>query len=226
MQHLFSHSHTVYKIQSHLNTTNPTYKKMKKALITLLLSGIASLTSNAAPAFVGSDLISLGSSGIGSLDSQSSSAFVQSSSATVFNSTAGLGDTFYNFSAFGPVNWTSSDGLYIRSTITTNPNLPITVKLFDSAFTEVAVYSGATNTFTTGTNQADSTSYSYLNLAAVGSPSLSNVAYLQFTFDGGGATNITLNAVSTAVPEPSTYALMAIGGLVVFFMVRRRKVQA
>ncbi|MFM8365746.1 MAG: PEP-CTERM sorting domain-containing protein, partial [Verrucomicrobiota bacterium] len=35
-----------------------------------------------------------------------------------------------------------------------------------------------------------------------------------------GATSITL------VPEPSTYALMALGGLVLFFMVRRRKVQA
>lgn len=199
---------------------------MKKALITLLLSGIASLTSNAAPAFVGSDLISLGSSGIGSLDSNSAPSFAQSSSATVFNATASLGDTFYNASAFGPVNWTSSNGLYIRSTITTNPNLPFTVNLFDSGFNQVATYTGATNNFTTGTNQADSTSYSYLNLVANGSPSLSSVAYFQFTFDGGGATNITLNAVSTAVPEPSTYALMAIGGLVVFFMVRRRKVQA
>jgi hypothetical protein len=35
-----------------------------------------------------------------------------------------------------------------------------------------------------------------------------------------GATSITL------VPEPSTYALMALGGLVLFFVVRRRKVQA
>jgi hypothetical protein len=29
-----------------------------------------------------------------------------------------------------------------------------------------------------------------------------------------------------AIPEPSTYALMALGGLVLFFIARRRKAQA
>lgn len=35
-----------------------------------------------------------------------------------------------------------------------------------------------------------------------------------------------LVAAGSVVPEPSTYALMALGGLVLFFMVRRRKIQA
>jgi hypothetical protein len=38
----------------------------------------------------------------------------------------------------------------------------------------------------------------------------------------GGASLVSLQVV----PEPSTYALMALGGLVLFFMVRRRKAQA
>jgi hypothetical protein len=49
-------------------------------------------------------------------------------------------------------------------------------------------------------------------------------------FDGGAGGSGGLPATEfvslQAVPEPSTYALMALGGLVLFFMVRRRKVQA
>jgi hypothetical protein len=40
-----------------------------------------------------------------------------------------------------------------------------------------------------------------------------------------GSINVQLAQLSV-VPEPSTYALMALGGLVLFFMVRRHKVQA
>jgi hypothetical protein len=41
----------------------------------------------------------------------------------------------------------------------------------------------------------------------------------------GGLTGAQLVSLQ-AVPEPSTYALMALGGLVLFFIARRRKVQA
>lgn len=200
---------------------------MKKTLLTLTASFSLLISSHAAVSFTGTDLISLGSNGIGALDGQSSTSFVQSSSAISFNATAALGDTFYNASNFGPVNWTSANGFYIRSTITTNPNLPFAVDFYDTNANVVASYTGTTNTFTTGTNQGDSLSYSYLNLTPSGSVSLSNISMLQFTFNGGATTNMVLHAISTTapVPEPSTYALMAIGGLVVLFAARRRKAQ-
>ena len=199
---------------------------MKKTLLTLGLASFLTLTTHAS--FVGVDLISLGSSGIGALDGVGSSPnFVQTSNATAFNATAGLGDTFYNASLFGPVDWTSANGLYIRSSITTNPNLPFTFSLFDSSLNPVATYNGATNSFTTGTNQSDSAAYSYLNLTPGGPVNLSNVGYVQFTFDGAAAANISFHAVSTAaIPEPSTYALLAIGALGLILSFRRRKVQA
>jgi hypothetical protein len=98
---------------------------MKKTLVTITLASLLTLTAQAA--LIGEDLISLGSSGIGPLDRDSSAEFVQLSNEIMFNGTASLGDTFFNENAFGPVNWTSSNGLYIRSTITTNPNIGFTV---------------------------------------------------------------------------------------------------
>jgi hypothetical protein len=199
---------------------------MKKTLAALIVASLATVTAQAA-VFIGSDLISLGSSGIGTLDPSSTATFLQTSNATSFSGTAALSDTFYNENVFAAVNWTSATGLYIRSTITTNPNLPFTVRLYDSLSLELASYSGSTNSFTTGTNQSDSATYSYLNLTPNTTPILSGITYFQFTFDGDAATDMTLHAVSTAaVPEPSTYALLSIGALGLFLSFRRRKVQA
>jgi hypothetical protein len=199
---------------------------MKKTLVTITLASLLTLTAQAA--LIGEDLISLGSSGIGPLDRDSSAEFVQSSNEIMFNGTASLGDTFFNENAFGPVNWTSSNGLYIRSTITTNPNIGFTVLLWSSNLI-MFEYNGATNMFTTGTNQGDGATYSYLHLTPTGSPNLSSIEYISFAFDAPAPTpaEMTLHAVSTAaVPEPSTYALLATGALGLLLSFRRRKVQA
>jgi len=199
---------------------------MKKTLVTITLASLLTLTAQAA--LIGEDLISLGSSGIGPLDGDSFYEFVQSSNEIMFNSTASLGDTFFNANAFGPVNWTSSNGLYIRSTITTNPNIGFTVLLWSSNLI-MFEYNGATNMFTTGTNQGDGATYSYLHLTPTGSPNLSSIEYISFAFDAPAPTpaEMTLHAVSTAaVPEPSTYALLATGALGLFLSFRRRQVQA
>ena len=90
-------------------------------------------------------------------------------------------------------------------------------------------YNGATNVFTTGTNQGDSATYSYLHLTPTGSPNLSSIEFISFAFDAPTPTPavMTLHAVSTAaVPEPSTYALTAVGALGFLLSFRRRKVQA
>jgi len=199
---------------------------MKKTLVTITLASLLTLTAQAA--LIGEDLISLGSSGIGPLDGDSFYEFVQSSNEIMFNGTASLGDTFFNENAFGPVNWTSSNGLYIRSTITTNPNIGFTVLLWSSNLI-MFEYNGATNMFTTGTNQGDGATYSYLHLTPTGSPNLSSIEYISFAFDAPAPTpaEMTLHAVSTAaVPEPSTYALLATGALGLLLSFRRRQVQA
>jgi hypothetical protein len=52
------------------------------------------------------------------------------------------------------------------------------------------------------------------------------VSSIGFTAGPGGTDAVNYNLTNlSAVPEPSTYALMALGGLVLFFIARRRKAQ-
>jgi hypothetical protein len=199
---------------------------MKKTIVSILSAVAIMSSANALPTFT--DLISLGTNGIGALDAQSQlTTFVQGATAVSVATTVVGGDQFYNAGDFGPVDWSSaSGGLFIRTTITTNPLLPFHVEFFDGAFNSVALYTGATNDFTTGMNQADSTSYSYLNFAPDGGVDLSSIGYLQFTFDGGASTSMTMYSIATTVPEPSTYVLLAISGLFLVVFARRRNVQA
>ncbi len=192
---------------------------MKKIILALISSCVVALNANAQ--YI--DLISFGTSGIGEITTQGSS-WSQSSTATSTSGAVGQGDNFYNTNPFTSQNWSTAQGLWIKTSVTTaaSPSMPFTLGLFDSSFNQIATYQGDTSSFISDSG------FSYLNLAAVGTPALSGITSVQFTFDIGSGTtapNMSLQSIAT-VPEPSTYALMALGGLVVFFMVRRRKVQA
>jgi hypothetical protein len=54
---------------------------------------------------------------------------------------------------------------------------------------------------------------------------LANVGGAQITWDGGGTVNANIQAIAT-VPEPSTYALLAMGGLALGGYVMRRRQRA
>jgi hypothetical protein len=200
---------------------------MKKTLAILALSGASLLTSNAQ--FI--DLISFGTSGLGTADLLGSS-FSQSANAVTVSGPVTAGDNFYGQNPFSSVNWTSSQGLWIKSSVTTAsvPALSFTLLTLDSGGNTLGQYQGDTATFVSdgGFSYFGATS---TGLTPVGTPILSGIANLQFTFDSGTSTgagtanpNMQMLAVST-IPEPSTYALMALGGLVLFYIARRRKAQ-
>ena len=75
-------------------------------------------------------------------------------------------------------------------------------------------------------NPTDPTANNIIELSLLGSQVYSSSNLALFTGNVATATANDSSLSLNTVPEPSTYALMALGGLVLFFMVRRRKVQA
>lgn len=100
-----------------------------------------------------------------------------------------------------------------------SPGSLFTVTLFSADFGQLKAFEGSfAQSGVVGNNYALSFQTETASFTSIGG----------FTLAAGGSgnsLNISVNSLSV-VPEPSTYALMALGGLGLFLAARRRKVQA
>jgi hypothetical protein len=135
----------------------------------------------------------------------------------------GLDDSGYSWSGGWASTWNlaSNDNLQINITGPTFPTSTFSVTLYSADQGDGNYLSKA---FDGDFSQAGVVGNNY-SLTFNSGDSFTAVAGFTFTSGGTGeAMNISFNNLN-AIPEPSTYALMALGGLVLFFIARRRKAQ-
>jgi len=193
---------------------------MKLAKQSILALAVITLSLASSPGQI--DLVSLGSPTFTVDPGATTATYSQTSSGLVFNGAYALGDTLGG--SFTPQDWSlypspAFEFGIVMSLTGTNPDMPFSVQLYDDTFAVINTYSG----FTTG---AGTSTFQPLTLAIPGTGVLSSVAGVQFTWDGGGTINATVEKVATqaVIPEPSTYALLALGASALGgYAIRRRR---
>lgn len=192
---------------------------MKKAVLLILLA-FACTTGYAQTV----DLISLGS-GTFTLDGGLTiGSGTQNASGLTWGSSVAFGDQLGG--TFTTADWTpytnplNYTGFGVRMSVTgVNPNLAFSVKFYDSLFNIVDTYDGSTFGLTATPSIVPLT----LNLPGTGN--YSSITALMFTWGAAGTINTEVTeVVAIAVPEPSAYALLAMGAFAMGgYMLRRRQ---
>jgi hypothetical protein len=172
------------------------------------------------------DLLSLGSTTY-TISAGSSFTPTQSASDIVQNLTVASGNNFYNEPAFTPISsfdWSGFSNYGIKMTLLGGSPIALgfSVSFYDDTFALIDTYDGSTAPLLT---LGAPVNVDFGGISAPGSGNYSNVQYMQFTWGGDGAVNVSASTVY-GVPEPSTYALLALGGLALGGYAMRRRQRA
>jgi hypothetical protein len=187
---------------------------MKKSLLFLLMAVAATFQTKAEI-----QLVSFGSGGF-SLSPSSTGSYTQTASGITYSPNVTSGDTFFNDVPFDDRDW-SDNAWYLKMTLLSgSPTaVPFYLSLFDSAFSMIDTYDYSTANLTA---LGVSTVMFPSGISAPGSGNYIDVAYAQGTWGGDGNVNVRFDGIYV-LPEPSTYALLAMTAVGAFWWARRRK---
>lgn len=144
--------------------------------------------------------------------------FTQSGSSFTATDTSGILAGVFNTS----FSLSSASPLRLNLLFTgTNQNTPFTIQfLAPTTFASIATYSGSTAGATSASVSTQ------ISLSTGATFTNQTVGGVNITLNGAGGQTVSYQFQSLeVVPEPSTYALMALGGVILFFIARRRKAQ-
>ena len=148
----------------------------------------------------------------------------QTNSGIVVNGGINNGDFIYApFSSLQDwsTNFTPGTSYFaiFMNTAATNPNVAMSLEFFDGAFDTIDVWEGFS-----GASPVNGY-VNFTNIATAGTGIYSNVSGIQITWANPEAATInTTMSTIAVVPEPSTYALLALSGLAFGgYIIRRRR---
>jgi len=183
----------------------------------ILLSFLALTLGSFATPSLAQTLTLLGSNDFTIDSGATTAAFTQSATALSFSGSQALGDTLGG--AFvSTYDWSSAPAFGLTMSVTgTNPNMTFGVEFYNSLFQVISSYEGSTAGASLTPTLVDLDFLSF----GPGAGDFSQVAGMQFTWNTQGSINVTIDNV--AVPEPSTWALLFCGAVLLGSLAWRRR---
>ena len=198
-------------------------KKAPALLLTLLSLSFSAATTEAQTnslASLGLDNFFIDGGSTTIVYTQGATNLTLASSITLGDTIGGIFSTIYDWSAYSDTN-NFSFGLYM-SAPGASPNIGFTIEFFNGALDAIVNgYQGSAS------GLSSTPTFVPVSLSALGTDDLSSIGGMQFTWDSPGTGTVILDSVGVAVvPEPTTWAMLVFGSVLLGGVALRRRLAA
>jgi hypothetical protein len=195
------------------------HKTLRLLTISLLAGTLTIMGTSTGKTQLITSIANMGSTTFAVEDESTSASYSQSPTYLEFNGSF-LGATLGGlWEPAVPKDWSLyslSDFGLMLSIQGENPNLPFTIEFYDSSLSIANTFTGNTAGVTTNLTFAP------ILLSLPGTGNMNEILGIQFTFDGPDNAGMKWESISV-VPEPSTYALLTLGSLILTLTILKKR---